>query len=263
MMMDTFISNDATLFYKVEGEGFPIIFTHGASWNHLQWKKQVNFLKENYKIVTWDVRGHGESSLPKGNVNPETFSSDLVALMNHLGIEKAILCGLSMGGHISLQTAIRYPERVKGLILIGTPCSNTFNLYEKIFVPINRFSSKLIPIKFSAKIQAKMLSKFNPENYDYIIDAFSMMKHDEWNRVWDAVTRMESKDDLANVKCPTLLLVGDHDTMTNYQQPYMQKHIPHSELKVIQNAHHGTNLDNPNMVNELILEFVKRETADF
>lgn|GEM_PF-3427727 len=67
------------------------------------------------------------------------FSDDLIALMNHLNIENALICGLSMGAHISLQTAIRYPERVKGLILIGTPCSNTFNLYEKKFVPINLF----------------------------------------------------------------------------------------------------------------------------
>ena len=54
-------------------------------------------------------------------VNSEDFSSDLIALMDHLKLDKAILCGLSMGGHISLQTAIRYPERVKSLILIGTP----------------------------------------------------------------------------------------------------------------------------------------------
>jgi len=85
-----------------------------------------------------------------------------------------------------------------------------------------------------------------------------MTKHDEWNRVWSAVIRMESKHDLHKVKCPTLLMIGDHDTMTNYQQPYIQENIPHSELKVIPNAHHGTNLDNPDKVNELIREFLQK-----
>lgn len=255
--MPTFESNGAKLFYEVTGEGLPLIFTHGASWNHYQWNKQVNYFKNHYKVITWDVRGHGYSSLPEGPVNPETFSADLVALMNYLNLENAVLCGLSMGGHISLQTAIRYPEKVKGLILIGTPCSNTFNLYERIFVPINRLSSKLISMKTSGKIQAKMLSKFNPENYHYITEAFSMLSHDNWNRVWSAVTRMESKNDLHKVKCPTLLLIGDHDNLTNYQQPYIHKHIADSELKIIANAHHGTNLDNPEAVNQAIMELIK------
>lgn len=111
----------------------------------------------------------------------------------------------------------------------------------------------------SGAIQAKMLSKFNPSNYEYITRAFSMIPHHNWIRVWAAVTRMESKHDLHKVKCPTLLLIGDHDTMTNYQQDYMHQHIEHSELKVIPNAHHGTNLDNPKAVNEAILAFMEKE----
>ena len=229
--MPELLSNEAKLYYDVRGEGFPIIFTHGASWNHLQWKKQVEFFKDKFKVITWDVRGHGYSTLPDGPVNSEDFSSDLIALMDHLKLDKAILCGLSMGGHISLQTAIRYPERVKSLILIGTPCSNTLNLYEKVFVPINRFSSKIISMQLSAKLQAKMLSQFNRENYDYIISAFSMISKDNWIRVWDAVTRMESKHNLHQVKCPTLLLIGDHDTLTRRHQPYMHDRIHNSTLE--------------------------------
>lgn len=194
--------------------------------------------------------------MPDGPVNSEDFSSDLIALMDHLKLDKAILCGLSMGGHISLQTAIRYPERVKSLILIGTPCSNTLNLYEKVFVPINRFSSKIISMQLSAKLQAKMLSQFNRENYDYIISAFSMISKDNWIRVWDAVTRMESKHNLHQVKCPTLLLIGDHDTLTRRHQPYIHDRIHNSTLRTINNAHHGTNLDNPRAVNEEIMNFI-------
>ena len=254
--MPELLSNEAKLYYDVRGEGFPIIFTHGASWNHLQWKKQVEFFKDKFKVITWDVRGHGYSTLPDGPVNSEDFSSDLIALMDHLKLDKAILCGLSMGGHISLQTAIRYPERVKSLILIDTPCSNTLNLYEKVFVPINRFSSKIISMQLSAKLQAKMLSQFNRENYDYIISAFSMISKDNWIRVWDAVTRMESKHNLHQVKCPTLLLIGDHDTLTRRHQPYIHDRIHNSTLRTINNAHHGTNLDNPRAVNEEIMNFI-------
>jgi pimeloyl-ACP methyl ester carboxylesterase len=256
--MPTLNNNGAALFYEQSGEGRPIIFTHGASWNHLQWRKQVDFLSGQYQVITWDVRGHGHSTLPDGPVDSEDFSADLIALMDNLNLDNAIICGLSMGGHISLQTAIRYPDRVKGLILMGTPCSNTFNLYEKVFVPVNRFSSRLIPLQTSGEIQAKMLSKFNPDNYQYITEAFSMLSRENWNRVWDAVTRMESKNDLHKVKCPTLLLIGEHDSMTKYQQDYIHQHIVGSELRVIANAHHGTNLDNPSAVNQAILDFIQK-----
>ena len=255
--MPEFISNNATLYYEVHGKGSPIIFTHGASWNHMQWQKQVEYFQSTNMVITWDVRGHGYSSLPDGPVDSEEFSSDLIALMDHLELDQAVLCGLSMGGHISLQTAIRYPKRVKSLILLGSPCSNTLNLYEKIFVPVNRLSSKMISMELSGKLQAKMLSKFNPDNYEYIMNAFSIIKKDNWVRVWNAVTRMESKNDLHKVECPTLLLIGDHDTLTDKHQPYMKERIKHSTLKTIHNAHHSTNLDNPQAVNEEIIRFLE------
>ncbi|MDO7786204.1 alpha/beta fold hydrolase [Desulforamulus aquiferis] len=258
MQIPYFNSNNSTLYYEISGEGYPILFTHGASWNHFQWKNQVNYFKNYNMVITWDVRGHGYSSLPEGPVDSEDFSADLITLMDHLNVKEAILCGLSMGGHISLQTAIRYPDRVKGLILIGTPCSNTFNLYERIFVPINRFCSKWLSMKTSVKLQAKMLSKFNSSNYQYIVEAFSMIPHNNWIRIWSAVTRMESKYDLHKVKCPTLILIGDHDYMTNYQQPYIHQHIKGSELKTIPNAQHSTNLDNPATVNQEIQTFLNK-----
>ncbi|MCK0473257.1 alpha/beta fold hydrolase [Halalkalibacter sp. APA_J-10(15)] len=256
--MPTITSNNVTLYYENQGEGKPIIFTHGASWNHKQWHPQVKFFSNHYQTVVWDVRGHGQSSLPVGKVDSEDFSKDLITLLDHLNIEKAILCGLSMGGHISLQTAIRYPERVEALILIGTPFTNSFNWYEKLLVPINRFSTRLIPMKVAGRIQANMLSKFNPHNKNYIEEAFNMIEKNNWTRVWDAVTRMESGTDLVKVKCPTLLLQGDHDTMIMRQQKAMLEKITHSQLKIIKDAHHATNLDNPEEVNRVIQEFLSQ-----
>lgn len=249
--------NGVKLYYEVKGAGRPIVFTHGASWNHQQWEEQVDYFAEFYQTIVWDVRGHGYSTLSEGKVDSEDFSRDLIGLLDHLGLESAILCGLSMGGHISLQTAIRYPERVEELILIGTPFTNTFNWYEKIFVPINRWSSRLISMKLSAKLSAAALSKFNPHNQSYIEAAMLMIPYKNWIRIWDAVTRMESGRELHNVKSRTLLLCGDHDTMTLRQQKHMEEHIEHAELKIVSQAHHATNLDNPQEVNTLIQDFLK------
>ncbi len=256
--MPVFKGNNVNLHYEIKGEGRPIIFTHGASWNHKQWQPQVEFFSSSYRAIVWDVRGHGFSSLPEGKVDSEDFNRDLIDLMDFLGIEKATLCGLSMGGHISLQTAIRFPERVEALILLGTPCTNSFNWYEKIAVPINRWSSRLIPMKLSGRLQADVLSKFNPDNRSFIEEAFSLIPHDNWVRIWDAVTRMESADDLHKVSCPTLLLQGDHDTLVKRQQEFMASKIRGAELKIVSQAHHATNLDNPDEVNKYMQEFLAR-----
>ncbi|RVU54530.1 alpha/beta fold hydrolase [Anaerosphaera multitolerans] len=254
--MAVFENKGVKLFYEVEGEGSPIIFTHGATWNHLQWENQVNALKDKFKVITWDVRGHGYSTLPEGPIDPEDFTDDLIALMDHLNLDKAVLCGLSMGGHISLHTAIKYPERVDGLVLIGTPCSNSFNLYEMIYFPLYSFYSKIISMNFISAFQACMLSAINPSNFKYIIEANSMLSNDRWNRIWTAAGKMESKRELNKVQCPTLLLIGEYDFFTNYQQEYMADNILNAKLKVISNATHATNMDNPNEVNQAILEFI-------
>lgn len=165
-------TNRVRLFYESSGRGPAILFPHGASWDHRQRAPQVAAFHQRYDVIVWDVRGHGESTLPAGPVDANDFSRDLIAVLDHLGISQATFCGLSMGGHISLQTAARYPGRVKALILIGTPFTNTYNWYERLFVPVNRRSSRFVPMPLFAWSQARMLSRHNPAIRAYI-DALS------------------------------------------------------------------------------------------
>lgn len=91
--MPTIEINNATLYYEVKGAGETLLFTHGASWDLQQWKPQVEELSKSFKVITWDVRGHGKSSLPKGKVDSEDFVKDLVGLLEHLGVKQAHLLG--------------------------------------------------------------------------------------------------------------------------------------------------------------------------
>ncbi|MDV2685578.1 alpha/beta hydrolase [Alkalihalophilus lindianensis] len=261
--MPSFKNNDVELYYEVKGSGEAIVFTHGASWDHKQWQPQIEELSKQFKTIIWDVRGHGQSTLPKGRVDSESFSKDLIGLLDHLNIKEAHLCGLSMGGHISLQTAIRYPHYVKSLILIGTPFTNRYNWLEKVIVPINRWSSLFIPMNVLASIQATTLSKFNPDNKRYIKEVVGSIPLHQWIRIWNAVSRMESRDDLRKISCPTLILQGDHDTMTERQQRVMADLIPNASLTYIKNAHHATNLDHPEQVNNEILHHISQLNYNF
>jgi pimeloyl-ACP methyl ester carboxylesterase len=255
--MGFFKSGGASLYYEISGEGEPLVFLHGASWDSQMWAEQVSHFSPQFMTVCMDARGHGKSNLPPGKVDSRQFSRDVCSLLDHLNIEKAVICGLSMGGHVALQTAAYYPERVSGLILIGAPFSNTYRFYERFAVPINRFSSRLLPPKTIAKMQANLLSKFTPSVKDYILKAHKSLNYKDWNRVWAAVTRMESEHLLKNIACPVLQLIGDHDSMTNYLQEPMLRRLQNSRIVTIKNAHHATNLDNPTQVNEEIERFIQ------
>ncbi len=259
--MPYFKNQGATLYYEESGEGKPFIFLHGASWDIRQWKRQVEHFSSKYRVITLDARGHGKSSLPLGEISPDVFWQDVLAMMDFLKISKAIICGLSMGGHVAIQVAINAKERVEALILIGAICTNKFNLYERLVVPINRLCLRLMPMSWIAWSISIGMGNFNLESRPYVREVVGSINHDVFNRVWKAVTDMESRDGLSQIICRTLLLIGDHDTLTHRQQIYMQKHIKGSRLVTIKNAHHGTNLDNPEQVEQEIQKFLQDGVA--
>ena len=257
--MPSLEANGVRLYYESSGHGPAIMFTHGASWDHCQWAPQVAAFHHRYHVIVWDVRGHGQSTLPDGPVDADDFNRDLIAVLDHLGISQAALCGLSMGGHISLQTAARYPDRVKALILIGTPFTNTYNWYERLFAPINRWSSRFVPMSLFAWLQARMLSRHNPAIRAYVEQATRQLHHERWLRLWQAITRMESRELLANIRCSTLILEGAHDWMTRRQQAHLVRHIRHTTHHLIPWAGHATNRDNPVAVNQRIAAFLAEQ----
>ncbi|MDV2884528.1 alpha/beta hydrolase [Alkalihalophilus pseudofirmus] len=255
--MPTCNVNNVELYYEVHGEGEPIIFTHGASWNHKLWDPQVEYFSNHYQVIVWDVRGHGKSTLPPGRIDTEDLSRDLIGLLDHLGIEKATLCGLSMGGHISIQTAIRYPQRVDSIILIGAPFTSQFNWVEKWLYPMNLVSNRYLSMSVFARLQARFFSTYNPDNKVFIKETVSMLPRKNWVKIWDAVTRMDSSKDLEKILCPALILYGEYDILVRHQQVHMNRMIPKSTLKVIKHAHHATSLDNPRDVNAYIDYFLE------
>ena len=116
--------NDLTVSYNDDGQdGAPvIIFIHGFPFNKSMWDKQFNALKNNYRVIAYDVRGHGNSDAGTGDFSIELFVKDLLNFMDALKIDKTMLCGLSMGGYIALNAVENFPNRFDALILSDTNC---------------------------------------------------------------------------------------------------------------------------------------------
>ncbi|MCR9013610.1 alpha/beta fold hydrolase [Aquiflexum gelatinilyticum] len=104
--------------YDEMGEGIiPVIFLHGFPFDKTMWAEQLEFLKSSYRVIAVDIRGFGQSVDEESELSIEMFADDLIALMDALYIEKAVVCGLSMGGFITLNAHQRFPERFEALIL--------------------------------------------------------------------------------------------------------------------------------------------------
>ena len=125
LMNEKTISKEGlTLSYFDEGKGgVTYIFIHGFPFNKTSWLPQLNHLSKAHRVVAFDLRGYGGSVYSGGELSMDVFADDLIFLMDSLDIDKAVVCGLSMGGYIALNAIGRYSERFAGIILCDTQCT--------------------------------------------------------------------------------------------------------------------------------------------
>ena len=116
------VVNGGEVFYVERGisDAAPIVLIHGFPFSHEMWEPQIEVLQKRFRVIAYDLRGHGKSGVGDGQYTLEFFVDDLLGLLGHLKIERAVLCGLSMGGYIALRAVERNPERVRSLILADT-----------------------------------------------------------------------------------------------------------------------------------------------
>ena len=156
--------NNLTVSYTDHGpEDAPvIILIHGFPFNKSMWDIQVEALKENYRVIAYDIRGHGNSDPGVDDFFIEVFVMDLLRLMEKLRIEKSILCGLSLGGYIALNAILKYPDRFDGLILNDTQCiADTPEIKENRCAAIIRIKEKGVE-KYADEIIKNL---FAPESF--------------------------------------------------------------------------------------------------
>ena len=122
-LLPKIIVNDIKINYQIRGEGEPLILIHGGSGSSMHWLYQVPELSKHYRVIVYDVRGHGKTDKPKQQYSIELFSEDLSELMNKLEIDEAHIIGHSLGGMIAQQFALNFPNRILSLVLTSTLCN--------------------------------------------------------------------------------------------------------------------------------------------
>src|SRR5688572_6835454 len=240
-----------------------IIFIHGFPLNKSMWDMQVETLKENYRVIAYDIRGHGNSDPGIDNFFIELFVNDLLRLLEKLGIEKSILCGLSLGGYIALNAVLKDPGRFDGLILNDTQCiADTPEIKENRCIAIIHIKEK--GVEQYADESIKKL--FSPESFtkkkNVVVTVREMIisttKHSLCNTLHALAERKETCTRLQEINIPVLIMVGKEDKITPVAAAQlMHEKILNSTLKIIQQAGHLSNLENATAFNTHLVKFLE------
>ena len=260
------IINDAELHYEDFGRqtATPVVLIHGFPFSHEMWQPQIELLKSKYRVIAYDVRGHGNSEVGDGQYLIEFFVDDLIALLDHLKIEKTILCGLSMGGYTALRAVERNPERFHALILCDTSSEADTN-ETKLRRAATIRAVKRDGVKAFAETFVKAV--FAPESLEnradivrFIRDAIgSTSPIGICGTLLALAGRTETTSSLPSIKLPTLILVGELDKLTPPAiSRMMQSKLPNSELHILPRAAHLSNLENPEEFNTHLLNFLNK-----
>jgi pimeloyl-ACP methyl ester carboxylesterase len=269
------------LFYSAEGPrtGTPLFFCYGLVCSKLQWKYQMEHFAKSHRVIYMDYRGHGQSDRPEdaSTVTIENCARDLLDLLDELEIPQAAVLGHSLGVNIILDLYRLAPKRVKALVLAnGTPKDPFETMFHhnfiQVFFPLVQKAQKLFPgplQKFWASQGTNPINQefiahagFNPkyakrEDINEYLRLTSTVDLDVFMNLIGDFIRYDATAWLHEVKAPTLVLAGERDLITPPKnQRVFAELIPYSELCVIKEGSHCSQMEKPELVNGIIERFL-------
>ena len=262
--MKTLKINNVELAYRDEGAGQPIVFLHAFPLNQTMWDDQVAEFQSTHRVITLDWRGFGASGLGSENPGLTGFADDLAGLLDQLKIQSAIICGLSMGGYSAFAFYRKYADRVKALLLCDTRASADTEegktaRYEMAELARQRGASALVE-PMTPKLLGETTLKTKPQAVARVKEMIEAA-HSEGiaQALIGMAQRPDSTELLAQITCPTLIIVGEEDKLTPPNDAEkMHQAIASSKLQVISGVGHLSNLEKPDAFNQVVGNFLKQ-----
>lgn len=240
------------------GKGPLLLFLHGIRGNKRNWYAQLDAFSKEFTAAAWDARGYGESDdYPEPLQFDHHFTGDVLRVAEHFGAAKFHLVGLSMGGRIARNVALRFPDHLHSLVLVSTsPGFDALTADEvKRFVTERRTNNP---------DAARLLlgSRARREAIDELTDSLKRVREESYKKTLEASVAQDRGAALERIRVPTLIVAGDEDRV--YPRRLAQNvasRIPGAELVMIKGAGHLPNLERPGRFNEILADFLKRRFA--
>jgi len=261
---DLVVNINNTIFrYDDMGNGsVPVIFIHGFPFDKQMWLPQVQYLSKSIRVIAYDIRGFGKSESGAQMPSIGLFAEDLINFMDALEIERAVVCGFSMGGYITLKALNIWPERFEAVILFNTQCmaatAEAKDSYKRQITQILAGNRE----DFIDDLVSKMFHKDSLVKKKKIIQkvkdiVLSTHHYTITGTLSELANREETCNTLEKIAVPVLILSGENDQVVSPQQSeYLFNNIAQSKWQVINGTGHLSNLEHPEEFNKQILQFV-------
>jgi pimeloyl-ACP methyl ester carboxylesterase len=247
------VRNESSLYYETHGSGSPVLLTHGFAATSRMWRGQAEVLSDRHQVITWDMRGHGRSDSPDNQAaySVEETVADMAALLDALDHERAIIGGHSLGGYMSLAFAMKYPERVRALLIIDTGPGYKSDPPREEWNQMARGLARRLD-RDGLEHLTKLSSEMDPSDHDsaagLAMAACGMLTQRDSGVI----------DSLSKIAVPTLVIVGEKDRAYLAASNYMARKIPDAKQVVIPNAGHAVNFHQPAHFNQTLEAFLER-----
>ncbi len=241
------------LHYQLEGKGETLTFVHGFGMDHRLWQPQITYFAQQFQVLTYDLRGFGKSSIPG---SPYAHHDDLARLLDHLGITRTHLVGLSLGGEIAIDTTLTHPEFIRSLTLVnsslgGYASTVSWNVHAR---------EEGIPNAKHYWLTHEVFSETRKHQEAY--EQLQQMVHDYSGSHWidgDFRKKLFPKaiDRITEIAVPTLIIKGTND-LTYFQDvaKILERRIELSRTEEITDAGHLVNMEQPATFNTLLVDFL-------
>jgi pimeloyl-ACP methyl ester carboxylesterase len=237
--------------YEVTGEGPALLLTHGYSATGQMWQGQLATLSPHFKVITWDMRGHGASDYPQDQAaySEAATVADMAALLDVVGADKAIVGGLSLGGYMSLAFHRAHPERTRALLIIDTGPGYRNDQA--------RDGWNANALRRAERLEAEGLGDLSKAGAEV-----RQARHRDASGLARAARGMLTQRDarviesLPTIAVPAVVIVGADDAPFLAASDYMAAKIPGAKKVVIENAGHSANIDQPQAFNAALLGFL-------
>lgn len=257
--MPTFTSNDAQINYQTFGDASKpaLIFSNSLGTNYGMWQKQFNHFKQDYFVICYDTRGHGASSAPQGPYSLDQLGQDVINLLDHLKIEKAAFCGISMGGLTGQWLAINKPERFSHVIVCNTAAKiGQEQAWNERATLVRQQGLQPIASTAASRWFTEPFIQSNPTVVENLQNDLEAGSSEGYASCCEALAKADLREQIKTISVPVLIIAGQQDPVTTVADGQsMQDSIAHSQLFEI-NASHISNVEQPEAFNQAVQKFM-------
>ncbi len=251
-------SNNINLYYEMHGEGQPLVFIHGLGSSTRDWESQVPEFSKSYQVITFDLRGQGQSDKPAGPYSVPMFADDLSCLLQALAVASAHIVGISLGGAVAFQFAIDYPTMVKTLTIVNS--APTLGDPEQAKPEVERRVGIVQQLGMRAMGQALAPNLFPKPEHAALRETFIERWAENDPRAYIEATRSmlgwNVVGKLGSIQCPTLIIAADQDYSPVAVKEAYVKLMPNAQLVVIPDSRHATPIEHPAEFNAALAKFL-------